>query len=210
MNEKVLIFLAFVIIFTGMVGWWYFMEYTPLRNQQEELQAEENKLKSELAQGGRIEQEIEEKRDILKKTEEEYEIVKKSVITTSDMSIPDLIRVVRNYAKQTKVEFNEIKISKLFSFEYYDELPIDFNFTGTYHSMGRMMARMENLKLINARKGRFSLAPYRATGAARTTSRTPIGGARRTFGMEEDEDQNEISMDLSASSFMFKSGGGRW
>jgi Tfp pilus assembly protein PilO len=100
------------------------------------------------------------------------------------------------------VDFNEIKISKLFSYEYYDELPIEFNFTGPYHNMGRMMARLENLKMINARKGKFSMTPYREVG----------GGRRRTFGRRsfnlEEDNKNKITMSLAASSFIFKSKGG--
>ncbi|MGM0606957.1 MAG: type 4a pilus biogenesis protein PilO [Candidatus Muiribacteriota bacterium] len=208
MNDKVLIFIVFVMIFTGMFGWWYFMEYTPLQQEQEELNAEEVKLRKDLEEGGRIEQEIAEQQEILQKTQEEYEMTKTAVITTDDMSIPDLIRVVRNYSKQAEIEFNEIQVGKIFSYEYYDELPVDFNFTGTYHNMGRMMARLENLKLINARKGRFSLSPYKDTGSS---GRTPgRSGVSARDAIDESDDGVKISMDLSASSFMFKSAGGRW
>ncbi|MFW5782236.1 MAG: type 4a pilus biogenesis protein PilO [Candidatus Muiribacteriaceae bacterium] len=205
MNDKILIFLAFVLIFVGISGYWYFMRYKPLQDEQVRLRQEVQDLEKKISNASNMEKRIAAKKKELEEAKAEYEIVEQSVITSDMMSIPDLIRVVRNYAKQAQVEFNEIKVNKLFSYEYYDELPMDFNFTGPYHNMGRMMARLENLKLINARKGRFSLSPYKKASSGSSFNRNrSFGGG---FGQSEEE-QNEITMDFSASSFIFKKKGG--
>lgn len=203
MNDKIAIFLIFVMLFIGVGGYYYWFVEMPLKNEIKNLEVEKNKLRSNMKNEQRLRDELDEKKNILDKTKKEYDIILQSTISDKNMSVPDLIRVVRNYAKQAKVEFNEIKINKLFSYEYYDELPMEFNFTGPYHHMGRMMARLENLKLINARKGKINLQPHKQA----KKSSSSFGRSRFGFN-EEEEEKNEISLDLTASSFIFKDKGG--
>ena len=203
MNDKLLAVVVIILLGVGLFGYWHIFEYQPRVDEIQSIDSKISQLEKDINAKAKIEREIEEKKELLKKTSKEFEIIQNSVITSDNMSVPDLIKVVRNYAKQAKVEFNEIKINKLFSAEYWDELPMDFNFTGPYHNMGRMIARLENLKLINARKGKLSLQPHKGSARNATSS------FRSSFrGSEDEEEKQEISMDLGASSFIFKKGGG--
>ncbi|MCK9223541.1 MAG: type 4a pilus biogenesis protein PilO [Candidatus Muirbacterium halophilum] len=204
MNDKLLAIVVIILLGVGLFGYWHIFENQPRLDEIESLKSKISQLERDIKEKEKIEKEIKDKQVLLEKTKNEFDIIQNSVITSDNMSVPDLIKVVRNYAKQAKVEFNEIKINKLFSAEYWDELPMDFNFTGPYHNMGRMIARLENLKLINARKGKLSLQPHK--GTAKNTSSF---SSRTSFrGGDDEEEKQEISMDLGASSFIFKKGGG--
>ncbi|PLX19941.1 MAG: hypothetical protein C0601_00550 [Candidatus Muiribacterium halophilum] len=207
MKDKLIVFLMFIVVMLAICGYWYWTVYMEYQDKKGSLDKSIAKLEKEISGNAskRLQDDIDKMKSEKKKLDVEYSQKINSVVTDKDMSIPDLIRVVRNYAKQTDVEFNEIKINKIYPQDYFDELPMEFNFTGPYHKIGRMMARMENLKLINARRGKFSLAAHKKTNSNASSSFS----RRRSFSFQqEEESENEVSLDLSASSYIFKSKGG--
>lgn len=191
MSEKVAIFFLFVAALGGMIGAYWWMNEIPFNKAREDMQGQIDQLKRKIDSYPEVTVQIGEAQEQYKKLQDEFRQL--STRIQKEPQIPEIVRQTQKYSEECKVDFTEIRFDNLREYEDYDELPMEFVATGPYHAIGRFIARMENLRLVNARAGQISLTP---TGAS--TDRT-----RRRAGEEE---VTEIQLQMTATSYIFKGG----
>ncbi|MDD2717278.1 MAG: type 4a pilus biogenesis protein PilO [Candidatus Wallbacteria bacterium] len=163
MGEKSLIFTLFLLILVGMVSTFYFKNYKEYVAERDILRADIQKIKEELEKAKDIDEQIKQARVRLEEINKKMMELAKKIQT--EIKVPVILNKIEEYAKQAKVEFKDIKFDNLVEMEAYTDMPISVNITGEFHCLGRFVARLENFKLVVARKGEVTL---NATGGDQT------------------------------------------
>lgn len=191
MSDKILIFFLFVAILGGMGGSYWYMNEIPFNNAREDVESQIQQLKRKINAFPEVTQQISDAKEQFKALQDEFKEL--STRIQKEPKIPAIVKEVQTYSEQTKVDFTEIRFDNLREHEDYDELPMEFTATGPYHAIARFIARLENLRLVNARVGQLTLTP---TGGG------PASSSRRRSGEEE----VEVQLQISATSYIFKGG----
>ncbi|MDD5091736.1 MAG: type 4a pilus biogenesis protein PilO [Candidatus Wallbacteria bacterium] len=164
MGEKSLIFTLFLLILIGMCSTFYFKNYKKYVKEKDDLLAEIKRIEEELERAKNIDEQIaaanKELEAILKKMVQLFNKVQ------TEIRVPVILNKIEEFAKQTKVDFKEIKFENITEYEAYSVMPVTITMVGEYHPLGRFTARLENFKLVTARKGRLTLATTGSGGDA--------------------------------------------
>lgn len=164
MNEKSMIFILFMIVLISMGGAFYLNNYKTYLGEKMQLEADIAKVQDEINKAKNIDQDIANAKKHLDKVNKKIVDLSKKIHTT--INIPAILNKIEEYAKATKTEFKEIKFENISEYESYSVLPIKIQVIGEYHSIGRLMSRLENFNLITARKGKLTLATAGSGGGS--------------------------------------------
>ncbi|MEZ7890606.1 MAG: type 4a pilus biogenesis protein PilO [Candidatus Wallbacteria bacterium] len=157
-NTKIMIFILFIILASAMVGVWYFVNYQDFLVRYNDKEDILNKLKRDIDNASKVEEEFNRKNAELASAKEEYEKLKKKV--QIKINIPEMLRQTEQAALDTKIKFNEIKIENIIPYEGYSEIPIELQMVGNFHDVGRVLRKLEHMKLFNVNAGTLQLQPF--------------------------------------------------
>jgi len=197
MNEKSMIFILFLIVLIGMGSAFYFNNYKAYQDEKMQLEAEIAKIQDEIKKAKNIDQDIANAKKHLGEVNKKMVALSKKIHTEID--IPTILNKIEEYSKATKVEFKEIKFNNISEYESYSVLPISIQLIGEYHSLGRLMSRLENFNLITARKGKLTLATSGSSGGSRYQQFS--GSGYQGVGIRKNKTMITMSFDFNVYKF---------
>jgi type IV pilus assembly protein PilO len=162
-------FIAWVLVFVLVVLAGYFYNISDLRNELAQTEAKEAQLRKEFEDKAFKAANLEALRKQMAEMEVSFGALVKQL--PSDTEVPGLIEDITNKGVESGLEIKGIKLEPELTKEFYVELPISIEVTGSYHDFGTFVSGIAGLPRIVTLHN-FKIAPADAkntrTGEAST------------------------------------------
>ena len=134
--------LAFVLVM--VLG--YFYNISDLRQQLAQVEQKETELKKEFEDKAFKAANLDALRTQMKEMEESFGALISQL--PSDTEVPGLLEDITNKGVESGLEIKSIKLQPEVAKEFYIELPINIEVTGTYHDFGTFVSGIAGLPRI--------------------------------------------------------------
>jgi type IV pilus assembly protein PilO len=177
-------FIAWVLVFVLVVILGYFYNIADLRDQLAQTKAKETELRKEFEDKAFKAANLEALRKQMAEMEVSFGALVKQL--PSDTEVPGLIEDITNKGVESGLEIKGIKLEPEQTKEFYVELPISIEVTGSYHDFGTFVSGIAGLPRIVTLHN-FKIAPVGANNARPGETQTGI-----------------LSMSISAKTYRYK------
>lgn len=138
--------LAWVIVFIMVVAIGYAYNISALRQELAKVEKKEDDLKQEFEDKAFKAANLEALRNQMKEMEESFGALVSQLPT--DTEVPGLLEDITNKGVESGLEIRSIKLQAEQTREFYIELPISIEVTGTYHDFGTFVSGIAALPRI--------------------------------------------------------------
>jgi type IV pilus assembly protein PilO len=168
--------IAWVLVFVVLVIAGYFYNISDMQDQLTQVETKELDLKKEFEDKAFKAANLEALRKQMVEMEQSFGALVSQLPT--DTEVPGLLEDITNKGVESGLEIKSIKLLPEQSQEFYVELPISIEFTGTYHDFGTFVSGIAALPRI------VTLHDFKITSDAKT--------------------QGVLSMSISAKTYRYK------
>jgi len=151
--KKVLILLVLVFV---IVGLYVYAAYLPQRDEITRLRSRRDKLVKDLNESRVVAKNL----DKFKKEVAELQAQLNSALAQlpNELEIPELLKSISTVGKGSNLEFLRFRPSPKRPKQFYEEVPLELVFLGTYHETGVFFDRISKLpRIINV--DNFKMTP---------------------------------------------------
>jgi type IV pilus assembly protein PilO len=141
--QRVAIYAATFIILVGSVVWFLYM---PKYEKKEQLTKETETLEGKLRVAKRNAAQLPKLRKQMKAAELEYRLVMKALPERKE--IPTLLTSISQSGREAGLEFLLFQPSGEAPRDFYAEIPVSINVTGSYHNVAEFFDRVASLSRI--------------------------------------------------------------
>jgi type IV pilus assembly protein PilO len=152
-------FIAWILVFVLVVVLGYFYNIADLRGELAQTEAKEFQLKKEFEDKAFKAANLEALRKQMAEMEVSFGALVKQL--PSDTEVPGLIEDITNKGVESGLEIKGIKLEPEQAKEFYVELPISIEVTGSYHDFGTFVSGIAGLPRIVTLHN-FKIAPVDA------------------------------------------------
>ena len=138
--------IAWVLLFIVLITLGYFYSIADMRDQLTQVESKEVDLKKEFEDKAFKAANLEALRKQMKEMEESFGALVSQL--PSDTEVPGLLEDITNKGVESGLEIKSIKLQPEQSKEFYVELPINIEVTGTYHDFGTFVSGIAGLPRI--------------------------------------------------------------
>lgn len=138
--------IAWVLTFVVLVAVGYFYNISDMRNQLAQVENKELELKKEFEDKAFKAANLEALRKQMVEMEQSFGALVSQLPT--DTEVPGLLEDITNKGVESGLEIKSIKLQPEVSKEFYIELPINIEVTGTYHDFGTFVSGIAALPRI--------------------------------------------------------------
>lgn len=138
--------MAWVLVFVLLVVAGYFYNISDLRDQLAQVERKETDLKKEFEEKAFKAANLEALRKQMGEMEQSFGALVSQLPT--DTEVPGLLEDITNKGVESGLEIKSIKLQPEQSKEFYIELPINIEVTGTYHDFGTFVSGIASLPRI--------------------------------------------------------------
>ena len=156
--QRIGIYVGTLVVIIGLSVWLLFW---PKYQKMDVLKAELNKVQMELERTKKNIEKINFWRTKMKKKEVQYKTVMRALPEKEE--IPSLLAGVSQAGKDAGLEFLLFQPKPESNKEFYAEIPVDINVSGTYHQVAMFFDKVSNLpRIVNIRN--IKMAPAKKEG----------------------------------------------
>lgn len=138
---------AVALILGGSIYFLYMPKYEAITKLKKEISQEEDKLKQTKANA----QQLAEYQQKLEAAQAKFNIVAKALPLTDE--VPSLLTGISQVGKDAGLTFLLFKPEKEVVKEFYAELPITMNLSGSYHDLGMFFDQLAGMaRIVNVKK----------------------------------------------------------
>lgn len=138
--------IAWVLAFVLVMVLGYFYNISDLRQQLAQVEQKETELKKEFEDKAFKAANLDALRTQMKEMEESFGALISQL--PSDTEVPGLLEDITNKGVESGLEIKSIKLQPEMAKEFYIELPINIEVTGTYHDFGTFVSGIAGLPRI--------------------------------------------------------------
>lgn len=138
--------IAWVLAFVLVMVLGYFYNISDLRQQLAQVEQKETELKKEFEDKAFKAANLDALRTQMKEMEESFGALISQL--PSDTEVPGLLEDITNKGVESGLEIKSIKLQPEVAKEFYIELPINIEVTGTYHDFGTFVSGIAGLPRI--------------------------------------------------------------
>lgn len=138
--------IAWVLVFVVLVIGGYFYNLSDMRDQLTQVEQKELDLKKEFEDKAFKAANLEALRKQMAEMEQSFGALVSQLPT--DTEVPGLLEDITNKGVESGLEIKSIKLQPEQSKEFYVELPINIEVTGTYHDFGTFVSGIASLPRI--------------------------------------------------------------
>lgn len=138
--------IAWVLAFVLVMVLGYFYNISDLRQQLAQVEQKETELKKEFEDKAFKAANLDALRTQMKEMEESFGALISQL--PSDTEVPGLLEDITNKGVESGLEIKSIKLQPELAKEFYIELPINIEVTGTYHDFGTFVSGIAGLPRI--------------------------------------------------------------
>lgn len=145
LDKKVKIAIIVILIILPVVLF-YFFYFQPKTEEITKLKSQKTELVREIQDLKKKERNIPEVKRQVAKVEEEFEEAAKML--PKDKEIPKLLKDISALGRNAGLDFLTFVPKPVVQRDFYDEIPVDINIKGPYHSMGFFFDQVSKLDRI--------------------------------------------------------------
>lgn len=138
--------IAWVLAFVLVMVLGYFYNISDLRQQLAQVEQKETELKKEFEDKAFKAANLDALRTQMKEMEESFGALISQL--PSDTEVPGLLEDITNKGVESGLDIKSIKLQPEVAKEFYIELPINIEVTGTYHDFGTFVSGIAGLPRI--------------------------------------------------------------
>jgi type IV pilus assembly protein PilO len=138
--------IAWVLAFVLVMVLGYFYNISDLRQQLAQVEQKETELKKEFEDRAFKAANLDALRTQMKEMEESFGALISQL--PSDTEVPGLLEDITNKGVESGLDIKSIKLQPEVAKEFYIELPINIEVTGTYHDFGTFVSGIAGLPRI--------------------------------------------------------------
>ena len=138
--------IAWVLAFVLVMVLGYFYNISDLRQQLAQVEQKETELKKEFEDKAFKAANLDALRTQMKEMEESFGALIRQL--PSDTEVPGLLEDITNKGVESGLDIKSIKLQPEVAKEFYIELPINIEVTGTYHDFGTFVSGIAGLPRI--------------------------------------------------------------
>lgn len=146
----------------------YFLLYSPKAAEQERLNGEIGKVKTEIQKAEAVIRNLAKHKAELEETQKKFE--ETVVMLPKTQEIPDLLRNISDLGKTTGLEFVSFVPAQEIQKDFYAEIPINITLLGPYHNVGSFLDKVSKLDRIVTVNNIKMAQPKEVTGEILLTS----------------------------------------
>ncbi len=176
--------IAWVLVFLLVAVLGYFYNISDLRAQLAQTEGKEVELKKEFEEKALKAANLEALRKQMVEMEASFGALVSQL--PSDTEVPGLLEDITNKGVESGLEIKSIKLEPEQAREFYVELPISIEVTGSYHDFGTFVSGIAGLPRIVTLQN-FKIAP-----------------AGQSAGKDKDASTGVLSMSISAKTYRYK------
>lgn len=176
--------IAWVLVFLLVAVLGYFYNISDLRAQLAQTEGKEVELKKEFEEKAFKAANLEALRKQMVEMEASFGALVSQL--PSDTEVPGLLEDITNKGVESGLEIKSIKLEPEQAREFYVELPISIEVTGSYHDFGTFVSGIAGLPRIVTLQN-FKIAP-----------------AGQSAGKDKDASTGVLSMSISAKTYRYK------
>lgn len=176
--------IAWVLVFLLVAVLGYFYNISDLREQLAQTESKEVELKKEFEEKAFKAANLEALRKQMVEMEASFGALVSQL--PSDTEVPGLLEDITNKGVESGLEIKSIKLEPEQAREFYVELPISIEVTGSYHDFGTFVSGIAGLPRIVTLHN-FKIAP-----------------AGQAAGKEKEASTGVLSMSISAKTYRYK------
>jgi type IV pilus assembly protein PilO len=145
--QRIGIYAGTLVLILGLCGWLLFW---PKYEQIESLGKQLEHVRTELAKAQKNALELNDWRSQMKKKEAEYKTVMRALPEKEE--IPSLLAGISQAGKDAGLEFLLFQPKQESAKDFYAEIPVDINVSGSYHQVAVFFDKVANLpRIVNIR-----------------------------------------------------------
>ena len=165
--------IAWVLAFVLVMVLGYFYNISDLRQQLAQVEQKETELKKEFEDKAFKAANLDALRTQMKEMEESFGALISQL--PSDTEVPGLLEDITNKGVESGLEIKSIKLQPEVAKEFYIELPINIEVTGTYHDFGTFVSGIAGLPRI------VTLHDFKMTSDPKTPGVLSMSISARTY-----------------------------
>lgn len=165
--------IAWVLAFVLVMVLGYFYNISDLRQQLAQVEQKETELKKEFEDKAFKAANLDALRTQMKEMEESFGALISQL--PSDTEVPGLLEDITNKGVESGLEIKSIKLQPELAKEFYIELPINIEVTGTYHDFGTFVSGIAGLPRI------VTLHDFKMTSDPKTPGVLSMSISARTY-----------------------------
>jgi type IV pilus assembly protein PilO len=150
--QRIGIYIGVLVVVIGLATW---LSFWPKWEDIGRLEKQLAQVQEELAKAKKNASELNDWRNQMKKKEAEYKTVSRALPENEE--IPNLLEAVSQAGKDAGLEFLLFQPKPEVAKDFYAEIPVDINVSGSYHEVAVFFDKVSNLnRIVNIRDIRMS------------------------------------------------------
>ena len=145
-RSKKIVVLAVILL--ALAGVYYYLLYTPEKQDLDALEAKYNTLAKQLQESKDIHRDLEKFEAEVNKLNAELAVVRTQL--PDEKEIPELLKNISSLGKESSLEFTLFRPKPEEPQQFYAKVPIDLTVNGHYHDLGMFFDKVSKLpRIIN-------------------------------------------------------------